>query len=71
MPWIAANRRKDGAVSASADDKSCCPTNATSADFERAEHVIARWDQQLLKITASRENWVRKLGVQNDYITAK
>ena len=33
MPWIAANRRKDGAVSASAANKSCRRMNATSADF--------------------------------------
>ncbi len=40
MPWIAVNRRKDGAVSVSAAGKNCRPANATSADFRacRSRH---------------------------------
>jgi hypothetical protein len=45
MPWIAVNRRKDGAVSVSAAGKNCRPARRVLT-FERADHVIARWDQQ-------------------------
>ena len=33
MPWIAANRRKEGAVPVSAAGKTCWPTDATTVEL--------------------------------------
>jgi hypothetical protein len=42
MPWIAANRRKDGPVFMSTVGMNCRPTNATSPDCNRAERRFAK-----------------------------